>query len=196
MSGLSSLCAPNATGKGKRLIIFHIRPKDGFVDGGLLFFEPKKGSTDYHDEMKGNLFVDWLTDVISLLKQVHFSNGQCALPFGKTRTITLCWKKKDITKWLKDEGEQDTYTTRTSWKSSNHDIINMWLTAWRIYQLKRYDITTYTTVLLRTKPDWTRMIINQTICEKNNSTFKLPDVQTITGDITCDESDDDFGSTD
>lgn len=155
MSGLSSLCAPNATGKGKRLIIFHIRSKEGFVDGGLLFFEPKKGSTDYHDEMKGDLFVDWLTDVISLLKQVHFSNGQCALPFGKTRTTTLCWKKKDITKWLKDKGGRDTYTTLKSWKSSNHDIINMWLTVWRIYQIKRNDSTYY--VHNRTTANQTRL---------------------------------------
>jgi len=42
VSGLST-GAPNPTAKGKRLIVVHIGADEGFVDGGLLVFESKKG---------------------------------------------------------------------------------------------------------------------------------------------------------
>jgi len=44
----------NPTGKGKRLIVVHIGSSEGFVDGGLLCFESKKNTSDYHDEMNGD----------------------------------------------------------------------------------------------------------------------------------------------
>ncbi|KAL4112105.1 hypothetical protein QTP88_015953 [Uroleucon formosanum] len=43
----------NPSGKGKRLIVVHIGNEDGFVPGGLLCFESKKNTKDYHDEMNG-----------------------------------------------------------------------------------------------------------------------------------------------
>lgn len=46
----------NPSGKGKRLIVVHIGSSEGFVPGGLLSFESKKNSSDYHDEMNGNTF--------------------------------------------------------------------------------------------------------------------------------------------
>ncbi|KAF0761570.1 DDE 3 domain-containing protein [Aphis craccivora] len=63
-----SIGAPNPTAKGKRLIVVHIGSEEGFVDGGLLVFESKKGSADYHEEMNGDVFFDWLKGVIPLLK--------------------------------------------------------------------------------------------------------------------------------
>ncbi|KAL4096825.1 hypothetical protein QTP88_021708 [Uroleucon formosanum] len=60
--------APNPTAKGKRLIVVNIGSEEGFIDGGLLVFESKKGSADYHEEMNGDVFFDWLKDVIPLLK--------------------------------------------------------------------------------------------------------------------------------
>lgn len=48
--------AINPTGKGKRLIVSHIGSEDGFVPGGLLCFESKKNSRDYHVEMNGQTF--------------------------------------------------------------------------------------------------------------------------------------------
>ncbi|KAL4153412.1 hypothetical protein QTP88_001245 [Uroleucon formosanum] len=60
--------APNPTAKGKRLIVVNIGAEEGFVDGGLLVFESKKGSADYHEEMNGDVFFDWLKGVIPLLK--------------------------------------------------------------------------------------------------------------------------------
>jgi hypothetical protein len=46
----------NPTGKGKRLIILHIGSDKGFLTGGLLCFESKKNSADYHNEMNGDSF--------------------------------------------------------------------------------------------------------------------------------------------
>ena len=47
------------TGKGGRLIILHAGSKDGFLPGALLSFESKTGSQDYHEEMNGEVFLEW-----------------------------------------------------------------------------------------------------------------------------------------
>jgi len=57
------------SGKGKRLIIVHIGLKEGFVPGCLLSFCSKKNTIDYHDEMNGDTFFDWMKTVIPLLKK-------------------------------------------------------------------------------------------------------------------------------
>lgn len=46
----------NPTGKGTRLIVLHIGSAAGFVAGGLLCFQSKKNSSDYHDECQVKLF--------------------------------------------------------------------------------------------------------------------------------------------
>lgn len=46
----------NPSGKGKKLIVVHIGSSEGFVPGGLLVFESKKNSSEYHDEINGNTF--------------------------------------------------------------------------------------------------------------------------------------------
>ncbi|KAE9522234.1 hypothetical protein AGLY_017372 [Aphis glycines] len=48
----------NPTGKEKRLIVVHIGSTNGFVEGGLLCFESKKNTADYHDEMNGDSFYE------------------------------------------------------------------------------------------------------------------------------------------
>jgi len=53
----------------KRLIVLHIRSSDGFVPGGLLCFESKTNSTDYHDEMNGDTFYEWFVRTLPLLKK-------------------------------------------------------------------------------------------------------------------------------
>ncbi|KAL4153157.1 hypothetical protein QTP88_000990 [Uroleucon formosanum] len=58
----------NPTGKGKRLIVAHIGSTDGFVDGGLLCFESKKNTSDYHNEMNGDTIYDWFCGVLPRLK--------------------------------------------------------------------------------------------------------------------------------
>jgi len=59
----------NPSAKGKRLIVVHIGSSDGFVAGGLLVFESKKNTSDYHDEMNGNSFYDWFSSILPLLKE-------------------------------------------------------------------------------------------------------------------------------
>lgn len=61
--------AKNPTGKGKRLIVLHIGSSNGFVEGGLLCFESKKNSADYHDEMNGDSFFEWFCRVLPLLNE-------------------------------------------------------------------------------------------------------------------------------
>lgn len=57
------------SGKGKRLIVLHIGSTDGFVPRGLLCFESKTNSTDYHDEMNGDTFYEWFARTLPLLKK-------------------------------------------------------------------------------------------------------------------------------
>lgn len=57
----------NPSGKGKRLIILHIGNEDGFVNGGALVFESNK-SSDYHEEMTGNVFNEWFSQVLDILE--------------------------------------------------------------------------------------------------------------------------------
>lgn len=57
----------NPTGKGKRLIILHIGSDKGFLPGGLLCFESKKNSADYHDEMNGDNFKEWFESILPRL---------------------------------------------------------------------------------------------------------------------------------
>jgi len=48
----------NPTSKGKRLIVLHISSETGFVDGGAYVF-PASKTSDYHDEMNGEVFRAW-----------------------------------------------------------------------------------------------------------------------------------------
>jgi len=60
--------AANPSSKGKRLIVLHIGLEEGFVPGGLLSFQPNKDTGDYHNEMNGETFFDWMKEVLPLLK--------------------------------------------------------------------------------------------------------------------------------
>lgn len=99
--------AVNPTGKGKRLIVSHIGSEDGFVPGGLLCFESKKNTQDYHDEMNGKSFRDWLEGVLPRLQE----NAVIVMDNAPYHSIKLekCpttnWKKADIVEWLRSKGE-------------------------------------------------------------------------------------------
>jgi len=54
--------------KGKRLIILHIGSKEGFVPGASLVFTSKTNSADYHDEMNGEHFQEWMKETLPKLK--------------------------------------------------------------------------------------------------------------------------------
>ncbi len=50
------------TEKGNRIIILHAGSKHGFIPGAELIFQSKTKSSDYHDEMNGEAFVEWFTN--------------------------------------------------------------------------------------------------------------------------------------
>ncbi|KAE9543695.1 hypothetical protein AGLY_002091 [Aphis glycines] len=100
--------AINPTGKGKRLIVSHIGSEDGFVPGGLLCFESKKNTQDYHDEMNGDSFRDWLEGVLPKLKDnaVIVMDNAPYLSVKIEKCPTTNWRKADIIAWLQSKREQ------------------------------------------------------------------------------------------
>lgn len=95
------------SGKGKRLIVLHIGSSDGFVIGGLLCFESKKNTADYHDEMNGDTFFDWFTNILPLLREnaVIVMDNASYHSVKKHTFPVRSWKKQDIINWLTDKGE-------------------------------------------------------------------------------------------
>lgn len=96
----------NPSGKGKRLIVLHIGSKDGFVPGGLLSFESKK-TTDYHEEMNGETFYNWMTNVLPRLKEnsVIVMDNAPYHSMKKEKIPNTNTKKQDIIKWLLEKGQ-------------------------------------------------------------------------------------------
>lgn len=92
----------NPTGKGKRLVIVHIGSEDGFVEGGELVFEAKKGDGDYHDEMDGARFEAWFTQILPKLEP----NSAIVIDNAPYHSVQVekfpnkSWLKADLTKWL------------------------------------------------------------------------------------------------
>lgn len=99
--------AVNPSGKGKRLIVSHIGSEDGFVPGGLLCFESKKNTQDYHDEMNGDSFRDWLKGVLPRLKDnaVIVMDNAPYHSVKMEKCPTTNWRKADIIAWLRSKGE-------------------------------------------------------------------------------------------
>ncbi|KAL4104225.1 hypothetical protein QTP88_019534 [Uroleucon formosanum] len=99
--------APNPTGKGKRFIVLHIGSADGFVRGGLLCFESKKNTSDYHDEMNGQTFKEWFEEILLLLKDsaVVVMDNAPYHSVKSERIPTMSWKKADIVNWIQFKGE-------------------------------------------------------------------------------------------
>ncbi|XP_060873383.1 uncharacterized protein LOC132947190 [Metopolophium dirhodum] len=97
----------NPSGKGKRLIVLHIGSEDGFVDNGLLCFEFKKNTRDYHDEMNGQTFCEWMENILPRLKDncviVMDNASYHSVKLDKAPTSST--KKADIIQWLEDKGE-------------------------------------------------------------------------------------------
>jgi len=95
----------NPSGKGKRLIVVHIGSSDGFVEGGLWCFESKKNSSDYHDEMNGDLFLEWFNRILPLLNDnsVIVMDNASYHSVKKDPIPTMAWKKNDIIEWLKSK---------------------------------------------------------------------------------------------
>lgn len=102
LEGLTTgLKAP--TGKGQRLIISHIGSEEGFVEGGLLMFESKKNTEDYHHEMNADCFEEWFQEIVPKLKpnSVLVMDNAPYHSRKVERIPTTAWKKADIQEWLR-----------------------------------------------------------------------------------------------
>jgi len=98
--------ARNPTGKGKRLIVVHIGSSQGFVDGGLLCFESKKNTSDYHDEMNGDTFFEWFCSILPKLNDnaVIILDNAPYHSVKKESIPTTAWTKARIQQWLESKG--------------------------------------------------------------------------------------------
>ncbi|KAF2889907.1 hypothetical protein ILUMI_16266 [Ignelater luminosus] len=100
----SKLAIFGFTGKGKRLIICHIGSEDGFVPDALWVFESKK-SGDYHEEMVGESFENWFSNILPRLEEnsvIVLDNA----PYHSRKMekiLTSGWKKSDIQDWLRSK---------------------------------------------------------------------------------------------
>lgn len=92
---------PDPSGKGKRFIVAHIGNENGFVPGGLLMFESKKQS-DYHEEMTGEVFEEWLRHVVEKLppSSVIVMDNAPYHSVKAEKTPTSAWKKREILAFL------------------------------------------------------------------------------------------------
>ncbi|XP_050065819.1 uncharacterized protein LOC126554843 [Aphis gossypii] len=93
------------SGKGKRLIVLHIGSTDGFVPGGLLCFESKTNSADYHDDMNGNTFYEWFVKTLPLLKDnaIIVMDNASYHSVKKDKIPVIAWKKQAIIDWLESK---------------------------------------------------------------------------------------------
>jgi len=186
-----STSAPNPTPKGKRLIVVHIGSEEGFVGGGLSVFESKTDSADYHEEMNGDIFFDWLKGVIPLLKDnsVIVMDNAPYHSVKREKCPTLDWKKAKIENWLEEKGEQ---FDRPMNKIRLMDIVKRIKPQFNTYVVDEHMKSKNITVL-RTPPyhcefnliglalSSVKRYVETNICLYGymNTTFKLPDIKKL-----------------
>ncbi|CAH2013297.1 unnamed protein product [Acanthoscelides obtectus] len=103
-TGLKNPAVLRFPGKGKRLIICHIGSEDGFVVDGLWCFESKK-TGDYHEEMNGESFEQWFSEILPNLEEnavIVLDNA----PYHSRRmekVPTTASRKVDVQNWLRSK---------------------------------------------------------------------------------------------
>ncbi|XP_060839202.1 uncharacterized protein LOC132920662 [Rhopalosiphum padi] len=91
--------------KSKRLIAVHIGSAKGFVEGGLLCFEPKNNMASYHDNMNGDIYYDWFRGILPLLEENSVIIMDNASHYSVANHVpTMSWKKNSILKWFENKG--------------------------------------------------------------------------------------------
>ncbi|XP_008178574.1 uncharacterized protein LOC103307901 [Acyrthosiphon pisum] len=174
----------NPSGKGKRLIVVHIGSEDGFVPGGLLSFESKKNTSDYHDEMNGQSFRDWLLCVLPKLKD----NAVIVMDNAPYHSVKLekCpttnWKKANIIEWLQSKGE---VIDSTMIIPELLDIVKQLKPLYDKYEIDEL-VSQHNKTVLRLPPyhcelnpiEMAWSVIKNHV-KSNNKTFKLKDVQKL-----------------
>lgn len=173
----------NPSGKGKRIIVLHIGSEDGFVPGGLLCFESKK-TTDYHEEMNGNTFYDWMANIIPQLKEncvIIMDNA----PYHSVKAEQIPntnTRKADIIKWLEEKGE---VIDRPMIITELLDIVKQIKPRYDKYLIDEL-VKTHNRKMLRLPPyhcelnpielAWAAV---KGHVKRNNTTYKLCDVKTL-----------------
>ncbi|XP_029659120.1 uncharacterized protein LOC115233052 [Formica exsecta] len=97
----------NPTGKGKRLIVLHIGSTAGFVPKGLLCFESKNNTADYHDEMNGDTFLEWFEKILPSLEDnaVIVMDKAPYYSMKLEKIPNTSWKKAAIIEWLENKSK-------------------------------------------------------------------------------------------
>lgn len=94
-----------SSAKSQRLIAVHIGSIEGFVEGGLLCFEPKSNMSSYYENMNGDIYYDWFRSVLPLLEEKSVIIMDNASHYSiENHVPTMSWKKDSILKWLEDKG--------------------------------------------------------------------------------------------
>lgn len=176
--------AVNPTGKGKRLIVVHIGSKDGFVLDGLLCFESKKNTNDYHDEMNGNTFREWLQSVLPRLK----NNAVIVIDNAPYHSVkmekcpTTNWRKVDIIEWLVSKGE---VIDNTMIIPELLEVVKRLKPLYNKYVIDELVLQHNKTVLrlppyhCELNPIEMAWSVVKNYVKSNNKTFKLNDVKTL-----------------
>ncbi|KAL4083710.1 hypothetical protein QTP88_029026 [Uroleucon formosanum] len=186
LKGLSTGAA-KPSGKGKRLIVLHIGSEDGFVPGGLLSFQSIKDTGDYHNEMNGDTFFDWMKEVLPLPKDncvIVMDNA----PYHSVKTEsspTVNWKKADIEMWLEEKGE---IFEKPMIKVRLMEMVKRLKPMYNKYVIDEY-VNEHNKIILRLPPyhcELNPIELAWSVVKKhvrmNNTTFKLDDVQKLLHD--------------
>lgn len=177
--------AVNPVGKGKRLIVLHIGSEDGFLPGGLLCFESKKNTLDYHDEMNSETFREWMEGILPRLlpNSVIVMDNASYHSVKVDKVPTSNTRKADIIQWLESKGEvvdrhmvipqlllivkrlktlhKPTYVIDELVKASNHTVLRL---------------PPYHCELNPIELAWSSV---KNHVRMNNTTYKLPDVKNL-----------------
>ncbi|XP_022161706.1 uncharacterized protein LOC111027615 [Myzus persicae] len=172
------------SGKGKRLIVVHIGSSDGFVVGGLLCFESKKNTGNYHDEMNGDTFYDWFANILPLLREnaVIVMDNASYHSVNKHTFPVRSWKKQDIIDWLTDKGE---VTDQTMVKEQLLERVQILKPQFNEYVIDELAKSADKTVLrlppyhCELNPIELAWASVKNYVKMNNSTFKMNDVKKL-----------------
>jgi hypothetical protein len=91
----------NPTGKGERLIIFHIVSDGGYLEGGNLLFESKKTGY-YPKDMNGEVFQKWFRNILPKLypRNVIVMDKALSHSVKLDRPQNKTWRKQVFIDWL------------------------------------------------------------------------------------------------
>lgn len=80
----------------------HSRNENVFVEGGMFVMDERKSSGDYHEEMIGDVFKAWFSDIVKLLPKnsVVFTENASYHNMKQWKIPTTNSNKVDIIEWL------------------------------------------------------------------------------------------------